>query len=318
VDFIQYNSRQQSREWWEQMVTVTKSGPGELFAFAAEVSAAGYRITKPTLAVVPKRPPQSSSEFLNAGGGLGGYIESVGEAITRRYPLDESDNIAREFAAVGATDHDILEFTNRYGVLRDLPKSNTREGFRNYQKFVATVLQRLDALPGRWETKTAAAKQRAGRLEMARWFNSEFQGLFDFRLHLPDAPGATGGLRVTPASLLSAIGLLLAYEITGSIEWKTCMQCGKSFPTGSPSNRVRRSDAKTCSDACTRLQMDQRKADKRAKAAKAVAIKVKPRKCPHCGDSFTPKARANATTEHCGKSKCKTAASRARASGGAK
>jgi hypothetical protein len=298
------------------MVTETSVLPGDLFVFRNFVPADGYRIIEPP-------PPYAglittTSQLLASGPGQRLLVPAVGVAPNvkgeDRWPMQDSPNIAREFAAVGRADADLLAFVGRYGLLKD---SWSVEQTRNFQASVRGTVKRLATYRGNWDDKLSAPAARAERRKLADWFNQNAAKHFRFGLELPTSDNRNAAMRVVPTSLMSAIGLLLACEITGSVEWATCECCGKSFARGNPGDYVRSRKANTCSEACSRRLMDQRKAARQAEA-KQTAATAAPRVCPHCGDTFTPKPRANAAREHCGKPACKTAASRLRTGSKAK
>jgi hypothetical protein len=122
---------------------------------------------------------------------------------------------------------------------------------------------------------------------------------------LPIRTAQSGGIRLEPTSLVSALGLLLAHEIGGDVEWAQCGHCATWFPRGAPGEHVRARTAKFCSAACTRQAQD-------AKKAKPASAPGEPRACAHCGETFVPKPRANAPQDRCTRPACKTAASRLR------
>ncbi|UQY83666.1 hypothetical protein [Ralstonia pseudosolanacearum] len=270
-----------------------KPAPGDLFAFANEVHVDGYEILE-----ADTQPGRSTSAVLT--GRAEREIVPLGRAVKPCQPLAESKNIAREFRDVGRSDAELVEFVNRFGLLWPAghPR-NTVERFREMQKATASVLTDIK----RARDAGAAYKKRETLRELAVWFNQVAAPSFAYRLKFETAKTADRALRVEPASLMSAIGLMLAYEISGEIEWGTCANCGSPFPKGAPGDRVRRRDAATCSQECTQALLDERKATKRA------AHVFKPRACLHCGEMFTPKRES---TEHCGKAACKQAVHRMR------
>ena len=284
----------------DEKVTVAAGSPGELFSFRTWVHEAGYDITP------------AGSEGLRVGltselltGPFAGEILPLGVEAKPHYPLRESENIAREFAKVGNSEADVIAFVNRHGLLST--RLNTFESFCRRRDGVRDVIKKIDAIKNRPDGAHAYEKRSLLR-ELAGWFNRTAAESFTYRLRLPTAEDTDRAIRVVPESLYSAIGLLLAHEISGAIEWRRCANedCAKWFPSGAPGDRVRSRLARTCSDECAHTINEARKAERRA----AEAPVFEPRKCFHCGEIFQPK---RATTAHCGMSPCRQAFHRIKA-----
>jgi hypothetical protein len=268
------------------LTTLTPS-PGELFVFQNQRHTRGYEID------------------------AAGHIRPKTEDQEPGPPLTTSSSVAREFARVGPEEADVRAFTDRHGLL--LPwaaqtLTNQRysvDFFRANQNLVREVLTEIDRA-GR--APTAREKKEAFE-ELADEFEQYHSRRFTYHLKFQASKGADRAIRIAPDSLMSAIGLMLAYEISGQIEWATCVQCGTVFPKGALVRGLRSRRAATCSIKCTRRIQEAKKAEEAKKKRAEAASVLKPRPCANCGDMFTPK---RASTEHCGKPACSQALYRLR------
>ncbi len=289
------------------MVTVTRSAPEDLFLFDWQRDRAGYKAERRA----PKGKARASDVL------LGGEVilrPASGEPVACR-PLRDSDDLAREFAAVADGADAAEAFCNRRGLLwpgpdmalSDFTRARDRvramlaitKSYRDLDRRAraAVVDMRADQDPAWRQYRPGAALGDAARI-----FEERERPTFGLRL-ATDAQGRQT-LRLAPTSLLDAIWLLVAQEIVGELEWTTCRHCGRRFARGPGGTRLRR-DAVYCSDACQREADNARRAIARPVAT---APKAK-RKCPYCGDRYAEK---RAGTGHCGKPACKTAHWRAK------
>lgn len=285
------------------MITATSQSAGELFTFSTLVVVDGYAVGLAPLA--PPDPPTKTSHYLAS---TEREFMPLGMDMERRFPLSSGKRIARDLGAVTDDEGSVLGFVNQHGMLFPADSlSNTYERFLSARDSVRAVLKKIDAAKRRADD---SYERRESLRSLAPWFNREVGPHLRFGIRLPTAKTAARALRVEPASLYSAIGLLLALEISGDIDWKPCALCGKQFAVGAPGDRVRRRDAETCSQACTQLRLDERKATSKPARAPLAA-----RACAHCGDTYTPK---RASTMHCGKAACAMALSRLKSKGASK
>lgn len=290
------------------MVTVTDQagGPGELFRFQWWKDAGGYA-PKPCSSGHPASAVEDF-EFVPVGDGKGGLLDP---AMVPCYPLHESRGIARTFAAVGDSIEEIAAFLSQYGLLwQDRPL--TASTFRTLRDQVRQVLDEIDRCK-RHATKKSWHEKAQCFENLRRWFNASLSETLVFRVEIAaaNAPGKITSrreLRIVPNSLFSAIGLLLGHEIAGDIETAQCKECGRYFSRGRPFGE-RRKDAEFCTDECGQQWKNKSRAAQLGNARQAAKAAIKPRKCVHCGKSYTPKRRGST---HCGAAACKQAAYRLR------
>lgn len=235
---------------------------GDLFQFEWRRDPAGYRIER--------RIARASDVLLHNVPRAGITIEIIkprsGETEVC-YPLLDSPNLAREFAALDSED-DVLAFTGRYGLLRRVERASlSLPEFWAAQRQVSAV----------FDFGLNPASNYAEYRRLVDRFNGSIssEAVLNVRLGFEqDAQGRTKFhrrvLRVVPASLLSAMWLLVAQEIAGEVQWAECPTCGKRFLKGAGRGRGVR--AEYCSETC-------------AKEARRPKPKTKKRDtCAYCGE----------------------------------
>lgn len=240
---------------------------GDLFQFEWRRSPAGYRIVS--------RTAKASDVLLHdARQGIPVKILTPESAKTEVcYPLLESLNLAREFALLH-TDDNALAFTKRYGLLR-----HTKRNELSLSEFW-TAQRRVSAV---FDFGLNRVADSAGRRRLAETFNESIspEAVLNVRLDFErDAQGRVKVhrplLRVVPASLLSALWLLVAQEIAGEVRWVECPACGKRFLKGV--NRERGPKAAYCSELC-------------ARGARRPKPKTRKRDtCAYCGEPLPPES----------------------------
>ena len=177
-------------------------------------------------------------------------IYPIGGAKREYYPLQDVPMLHRIFADTPQNIEGMIAFVREYGCLGfDVevgaePKENFLEGldlFLDYQALVRDVVLVLD---GKSDDSRSIVIERFNR--------TSFSPLFTIEISLsPNGPEHF----FKPCSLASAIGLMLADEITNNRKYNQCAVCRKWFlvgpsPRGAGAVRLPRSDSKTCSDPC--------------------------------------------------------------------
>jgi len=211
-------------------------------------------------------------------------------AELRTYPPRAIDKLHRKFAAIGDTPDDVLEFVQIYGFLgvetpgmpseidsesvrailqarNDLREAvSTFDELRSEESWMKRRGEELgdngeglhDASPEQVAEVAFFSRQRAGEL-FNKWAAPNLFARLRPGVTSRGAPRLT--LHVEPRTLLAAMWLQVAEELTGSL--RTCIVCS------APIDASARSDKKTCSDACRQaLSTSQKPPKKTAKQSK--------------------------------------------------
>jgi hypothetical protein len=150
-------------------------------------------------------------------------------------PLDRFGSLFTDFAKI-CTPADVLDFIDRFGPL-------TREGLDPQKgELVNGVVVHAEAL--RDLLTFAASGDRRPCPEGIAAYSSPFAGL---EVILDVDPADTSlRLRLVPNSLLDAVWLQAAQQLSSGATVRRCQHCGKWFEAGVGTGR--RLDAKFCSD----------------------------------------------------------------------
>jgi hypothetical protein len=150
-------------------------------------------------------------------------------------PLDHFGSLYAEFAKVRIAD-DVLYFVERYGPL-------TNDGLDiNKGELVEGVLAHADAMR---DLFVFLSGDRARRAKLIADLQMSPFAELEVSLEL-DAASEDLKLRLCPTSLLDAIWLQAAQEVSSGAAVRQCRHCGDWFETGPRTSR--RADAKFCSD----------------------------------------------------------------------
>jgi hypothetical protein len=163
------------------------------------------------------------------------HVYREGGTLSLYRPLDLLSSIYAEFSKVRSAD-DVLYFIERFGPL-------TRDGLDiSKGELVDGVLAHSDAMRDLFIVLSGDRARRAKLIADLR--TSPFAEL-DITLEL-DPASEDLKLRLCPTSLLDAIWLQAAQELSSGAAVRQCQHCGDWFETGPQTGR--RSDAKFCSD----------------------------------------------------------------------
>lgn len=236
------------------------SEAADIFDFQWPKAVSGY-------ALKDLGPARSTSELL---GDSGLHIVRCGNELTSIHPR-AVPSLYREFAAIGDTPADVLNFVQKYGFLGihvgpwQTPRDIQREGVsdilaqRNQLKSALDAFDELRSEESRTKrtwmemrdyalktspeeiTETAAYPRMLAGERFNQWTTPRFV----LRLR----PAGHGlAMHLEPQSLLSLMCLQAAEELAGGIaRFAYCERCHKPMPIGKGGGRI---DKKTCSDAC--------------------------------------------------------------------
>lgn len=240
-----------------------------------------------------------------SGGGLIWPESDEAESFLAPRDIDDDDDgralAERLLATVGDTPSDysdVLEFTNRYGLLwEDGPL--TVEEFRAIRNNLHLLAMQGDSFRG-----------KIGRLE-----RHEYEGLARdtadrhsrhaprFRMELREQRGRRGGLvpQMVPEDLYSLITLQVTEGVySGSARWRRCDHCGSLMLVGTGTGRGGK--AKFCTRSCKYKHADSKRTRRPAIARQEQQASYAMEVCPYCPESDQrPKRNAN----HCGRQSCK-------------
>jgi hypothetical protein len=162
-------------------------------------------------------------------------ILPVGKDVVMYNPLEHS-GLFHDFAAVPQTEAGILEFANKYGLLRDT--TNYVEQWVMWNKLMNAFIKSIHS-----KNHNKQALENVEKL-MQVWPR------FD-----PD----TLNIQFWPDSLLAAMFLQLGLAVSGDKTFRQCVWCGSTFEI-TPS--VARSNRLFCSNACKQADYRHRKKGK--------------------------------------------------------
>ena len=164
------------------------------------------------------------------------HVHRKGGELGPYRPLDFFGSLYAEFAKVRAAD-DVLYFVERFGPL-------TRDGLDTRKgELVDGVLVHADAMR---DLFLFLSGDRAHRAKIITDLQASPFAELEVTLEL-DAATEDVKLRLRPTSLLDAIWLQLAQELSSGAAIRQCRHCGDWFETGVRTGR--RADAKFCSNA---------------------------------------------------------------------
>jgi hypothetical protein len=163
------------------------------------------------------------------------HVYRKGRKLAPYRPLDLFDWLYAEFAKIHAAD-DVLHFVERYGPL-------TKDGLdTNTGELVEGVLAHADAMRDLFGFLSGDRAHRAKVIAgLQMWPFAELEVTLEL-----DAASEDLKLRLCPTSLLDAIWLQAAQELSSGAAVRQCRHCGDWFETGPRTGR--RADAKFCSD----------------------------------------------------------------------
>jgi hypothetical protein len=164
------------------------------------------------------------------------HVYREGGKLVPYRPLDVFASLYAEFARIRTAD-DVLYFVERYGPL-------TRDGLDTSKgELVDGVLAHADAMR---DLFVFLSGNRAGRAKLIADLQMSPFAELEVTLEL-DPASEDLKLRLCPTSLLDAIWLQAAQELSSGAAVQQCRHCGDWFETGPRTGR--RADAKFCSDA---------------------------------------------------------------------
>lgn len=176
-----------------------------------------------------------------------------GEIRTYR-PRERFPAVHRIFSRCEDNVLSVVEFAQEYGLLettsKDVFKSKGEPvdgiwfGFGYARQSIRKILDLVD--DGQVQQAAILFNERI-RPRLTLKFDSEFR------------------LRIKPQTLLGAMWLSVAEEISGGPKWRLCVQCGKLFPVGKHGDGLkgRRADSEVCSPACRTKRYEARKKSKK-------------------------------------------------------
>jgi hypothetical protein len=199
-------------------------------------------------------------------------------------PLEEEPSLFRTFSDIEPTEDGFLAFVLKFGFLtrpmrlRHMRRYDRVDFFGNlvyaHRKIKAAILE-FDSVGAQPPLSDAASRLRAivnenlggGQFDSAGGVVARIV----YRLDLVRRTEKQE-LRLVPDSLLSAMWLQLAQEMTGNHRFKRCRGCNTWFKVGDVTDlHARRSDAVLCHDAsCKMRAIRNRKKEEAAKRAARV------------------------------------------------
>jgi hypothetical protein len=163
------------------------------------------------------------------------HVYREGGTLSPYRPLDLFGSLYAEFSKIRSAD-DVLYFIERFGPL-------TIDGLDNSKgELVDGVLAHSDAMRDLFSVLSRDRARRAKLIADLRM--SPFADL-DITLEL-DPASEDLKLRLCPTSLLDAVWLQAAQELSSGAAVRKCLRCDDWFETGP--RTARRADAKFCSD----------------------------------------------------------------------
>ena len=213
----------------------------DLFTFEWPVDKAGYDLEL----VKPRRSPGRSPTQLTAGHTEPYYvIRRQGGPLSYYRPLEDHPGLARRLADLATTapsdDTALRDFANECGLLGLWSFGVDPEEQR--QEEVADWRSRARSLRHVFWLKDAGKLQAACEL-----FNEHIHPRFTARIHYQPA-AADRRLQIAPLTLIGALWLQVAGELTHGTRFKKCRQCPTWFPVGRGAKY--RSSREFCSNRC--------------------------------------------------------------------
>lgn len=220
--------------------------------------------------------------------------------VTWYSPLTDTPNLFRIFADVESTETGFLEFAREYGCLDD-PWRYQRRRYRSAGRFVywaethaqfKAAINYFDATRKRTSLNGHAIPTPGNKMvveQMNEWLGGGEAGVWRrmtdwLRGHEFGVWGGTNGvaarvlvneernryeLKLVPNSLIGAMWLQLAEEMTGSYRFKRCEGCDRWFKAGDLTDPdSRRADARLCIDQSCKMRAKRRRPTTRVSAPK--------------------------------------------------
>jgi hypothetical protein len=243
----------------------------DLFSFEWGRDPAGYALKRMPESRGRKLPGRSSELLLGGGEFPAGeeFVERKGSSL-KTYPPRAIPALHRVFAALPDEPQAVLDFVCVHGFLgvsgrpateieRESIKTilGCRDELRGVLDYLDTTFsfeRKLRRIASEMREEGGTPKLDIGEVrQMAaglfnQWAAAHLQhvqvSLTNTRDHRKRASVA---LQVRPRTLLSALWLAAAEEITGGNKWRPCAVCGKPMSIGEGGGRR---DKRTCSTAC--------------------------------------------------------------------
>lgn len=185
------------------------------------------------------------------------FIKGRGDTVREFTPMDYSQGIHRELAAVDGTEQSIIDFCNRFGVLHHQRPSSYSPAPRSASGGVILRFDMTLRLDHPYETMSVdwfeyhrrpvsdaiAAIDAHRPHEAIELFNRQLIDLTSQIDLSATKPGRSHKMHLIPRDLISAIWLMVEDEIAGGRTWIRCEQCSTWFVQKSKKR-------KHCSDRC--------------------------------------------------------------------
>lgn len=181
------------------------------------------------------------------------YVERRGGELRWYRPLKER-TLFREFASI-SNDQGLLDFACRYGLLS--AADGSEELWADWTSNIAALKRVIVAIDeGRGNAVAQLFNEGIAPVnlgishdkpEMMLPFTIERARQPTARIRIQARKGARATLQLEPPSLLQAIWLQVAGQITSGTEYKKCKQCPEWWPVGKGAYTSRR---EFCSDKC--------------------------------------------------------------------
>ncbi len=220
--------------------------PEGLFRFTWQVDQLGYDLK------YRHREPEPGRRALILGEIVGWHLVRKGGPLREYWPLDDHPGLFRQFANLpedlspedqSTEPKDLLAFANEFGLLGYMSGTFTSkseppdsEDLHSWQGYIHSFRLMVDAIEDGREQAACDA------------FDTDIRPRMTVRVE----PGPFGSrrpsLHVTPLTLVGALWLQVAGQLTQGLEFRKCKQCPTHFPVGT-GTRFRMTKI-FCSDRC--------------------------------------------------------------------
>ena len=217
---------------------MAKRSPEGLFHFTWQVDQLGYDL---------KYEPAMSGKTSMTSEIPGWHLVRKGGPLREYWPLDDHPGLFRQFANLpedlSTEPKDLLAFANKFGLLgfgllRFMPRGEPpdSEDLKGWRDYIHSFRTMVDAIDGKREKEACEA------------FNAHIRPRMTVRIERDPFGSSLPRLHSTPLTLVGALWLQVAGQLTEGLTFRKCKQCPIHFPVGS-GTRFRTTKI-FCSDRC--------------------------------------------------------------------